>query len=219
MFVTIDPYYDVSFFNSCKEALKNNNVPFKLFISTLAPYNWYFKISTAPVMINFDVLSQSHERFLVQTVNPIYFNDEMRYFRRDSDKGKFVQKFILNDAFEDVKDSEFFIFDIKQSKTDLEMLSKLIPHKIWYLGRYYQKKYKLALIKSDEITNVLIPKTQILFKRTLDMPVEKFEADFNYKVFLLKDRLFKNSRTPFFEAGKYILPEKLPSDYDKFIKL
>ena len=111
------------------------------------------------------------------------------------------------------------------------MLSKLIPHKIWYLGRYYQKKYKLALIKSDEITNVfaliksdeitnvLIPKTQILFKRTLDMSVEKFEADFNYKVFLLKDRLYKNSRTPFFEAGKYILPEKLPSDYDKFIKL
>ena len=62
----------------------------------------------------------------------------MRYFRRDSDKGKFVQKFILNDAFEDVKDSEFFIFDIKQSKTDLEMLSKLIPHERFLCKRSSQ---------------------------------------------------------------------------------
>lgn len=219
MLITIDPYYDVSFFNSCKEALKNNNVSYKIFISVLPPYNWYFDVERPPIMVNYDVCPSSQERFLASSVKVLHFNDEIKYFRRETDKGKFNLKFILNDALEDVKDSEFFVFNVKQTKSELEIISKLIPHRIWYLGRYYSKRYKLAIVKSDEITRNIISKNQILFKRSLDLPIEKFETEFNYKVLLLKDRIFKNSRTPFFEGGNYILPEKLPRDYEKFIKI
>jgi hypothetical protein len=43
MLFTIDPYYDIKFFNRTLEALKNNKVPYELFVENKAPFNFYIE--------------------------------------------------------------------------------------------------------------------------------------------------------------------------------
>ena len=54
MFITIDPYYDIKFYNSAIEAMRNNGVEFSEFISVKSPYHWFLKLDQAPVMVNYD---------------------------------------------------------------------------------------------------------------------------------------------------------------------
>ena len=62
MFITIDPYYDIKFYNSAIEAMRNNGVEFSEFISVKSPYHWFLKLDQAPVMVNYDTTEESKDK-------------------------------------------------------------------------------------------------------------------------------------------------------------
>ena len=49
MLITIDPYYNVEFYNKCIQALINNKVPVKQFISPISK-KWYLDVPVLPII-------------------------------------------------------------------------------------------------------------------------------------------------------------------------
>jgi hypothetical protein len=95
MYITIDPYYDIKFYNEAKEALKNNGVEYKEFINVKPPYNWYFQMDQKPIMVDFDEATSSEERWMVNTIQPLRANEAYLLLRRDNDNGpKALLRFI-----------------------------------------------------------------------------------------------------------------------------
>lgn len=205
MFYTIDNYYDVKFYNDTREALKNNEVKFKEFIDIKAPHNWYFKIddNLKPIMVNYD--SKQNYRFLVQKVRAIRPNEEYLLQRRDDDTGANIKKYILNDAFRDSEEYGLF-FHIK-SKDELVKLSRDFPGKIYYLGKYYDNKFRVCLCDNSMIKNYISP-AQILLEKTPEMKEPgRFECEFNYRVLKLKDYIIKYTETIYALNGSIIRPK------------
>ena len=74
MLITIDTYYDINFYNQCKQALKNNNVKFTEFVNIKPPYNWVFEVEEKPIMINYDIVTS--KKFLIPLVKPLRPNEQ-----------------------------------------------------------------------------------------------------------------------------------------------
>ena len=205
MFYTLDPYYTVKFYNETKEALKNNQIKFSEFLDIKAPYYWWYKLPEGikPIMINYDEKEKS--RFFVRKVQTLRPNEEYVLQRRENDTGANITKYIYNDAFRDCADYGIF-FHIK-SKDELLKLSKEFPGKIWYLGKYYDNKFRVCLCNNKMIKNYINP-GQILLEKTPDMKEPgRFEADFNYYVLKLKDYIVKYTETIYAENGSLIRPK------------
>ena len=151
MFYTIDNYYSVKFYNQTKEALKNNSIKFSEFIDIKSPYSWYFNLDNGlkPIMVNYD--EKEKYRFLVSKVLALRPNEEYTLQRREDSSGNNIKKYIYNDAF---RDSEEYgiLFHIK-SKDELIKLSKQYPGKIYYLGKYYDNKFRVCLCNNKMIKN------------------------------------------------------------------
>lgn len=207
MYITIDPYYGTQFYNECKEALKNNQIEYSELIYTKPPYDWYFKLSQSPIMVNFDKLSEKDSRWLVSKVKALTPTDEYKLLRRDNDKGQqALLKFIENEPMTEARTSNFAIFFAIKNREDGERLSKEFPDKIWYFGKYYSNKFKVCLSTNAYIKNFLDP-GQILLEKTKEHAESgRFESELNFKVFRGNDVLVKYTQTPYFENGKYILP-------------
>ena len=218
MLITLDPYYSVDFYNSCKDAMLNNNAEVKQYICIRPPYNWYIDVPHKPVLLNWDPLPESYNKWLVNVVEPVLLNDEIKLFRRSADKGKFKRKFIMNDAYKDLDGSEVIVFNASGHE-ELVKLSKAIPHKIWFLGRYYNKRIRLCMVKKSDIVESLLPKEQILMVKNNETPFEEMEAHINYKIFYMKDMVKKFALTPYFLNGAYILPIKRPEPLEKYVRL
>lgn len=217
MLITLDPYYDVHFYNSCKEAMINNGFEVKQYICIKPPYNWYINVPYKPILLNWDPLPDSYNKWLVNVVEPVLPNDIIELFRRSTDKGKFQNKFIMNDAYKDLAESDVIVFNASGHE-ELSKLSKAIPDKIWFLGRYV-RRYRLCMVKKSDLAESLIPKEQVLMIKAKDTPFEVMESDINYKIFFMKDMIKKFSITPYFEKGNYILPIKHPEPAEKFVRL
>lgn len=199
MFYTIDDYYDINFYNSTKEALKNNKVQYSEFIEIKSPYHWYFNLddSIKPVMVNYDTLIKP--RYLVSKVIALQNNEEYILQRRTDDSGQAIQKYIYNDAFNDSIDTGI-LFHIK-SRDELLKLSRAFPGKIYYLGKYRNNKFRVCLCNNTMIKNYILP-DQILLEKTPDMKeIGRFEAEFNYRVLKLKDYIVKYTKTIYAENG------------------
>lgn len=218
MLVTLDPYYDVNFYNSCKDAMLNNNVEVKQYICIKPPYNWYIDVPHKPVLLNWDPLPETYNKWLVNVVEPVLPNDMVELFRRSADKGKLHSKFIMNDAYKDLDGHEVIVFNASGHE-ELSKISKAIPDKIWFLGRYYNKRMRLCMTRKTDLAEALIPKEQVLMIKTKEMPFEVMEADINYKIFFMKDMIKKFSITPYFSKGTYVLPIKHPEPLEKFVRL
>ena len=65
MLITIDPYYNVEFYNKCIQALINNKIPVKQFISPISK-KWYLDVPVLPIMLNYDLVPENEKRFLFQ---------------------------------------------------------------------------------------------------------------------------------------------------------
>jgi len=199
--ITLDPYTDVKTFNEAKEALYNNSVDFELFIGLKAPYNWFFKLNQLPIMVNYDEATRQERRWLISTVKPLTPNDEFRYLRRSADVGKkaFVH-FTENEPMTEARKSNFAVFFHLNNREDGINLSKTYGGKIWFLGKYYNRKFNVCLCTHPVIKNLLDP-SQILLEKTSDEP-GRFEAELNRLVFMEKDHLVKFTDTPYFESGQ-----------------
>lgn len=212
MFITIDPYYDVEFYNECLQALKNNNISYKEYINIKSPFNWIIELDEKPIMVNYDIVPPAQEKFLVNKVTPLTDNIEYTLFRRSKDKNNpNMDSFILNDVFKSCKNSKNGVLFNIRSRDHAHQLSKEFPDKIWYLGKYYNNKYRVCMSDNKMIKN-FIDRDDILLEYSGDN-IYEFEAEFNWRVLRNKDMLVKYSQTPYFKNGKYH-PVKIKGDRD-----
>ena len=94
-----------------------------------------------------------------------------------------------------------------KNKDELLRISKEYPGKIYYLGKYYDNKFRVCLCNNKMIKNYIEP-SQILLEKTPEMKEPgRFEADFNYLVLKLKDYIVKYTETIYAENGSIIRPK------------
>ena len=213
MFYTLDNYYGVKFYNDTREALKNNQIKFKEFIEIKSPYKWYIKLddNLKPIMVNYD--EKQKYRFLVQKVQALRANEEYLLQRREDDAGTNIKKYIFNDAFRDSE--EYGIFFHIKSKDELLKISKEFPGKIYYLGKYYDNKYRVCICNNIMIKNYINP-GQILLEKTPEMKEPgKFEAEFNYRVLKLNDYIVKYTETIYALNGSLVRPKVFDTENKK----
>lgn len=218
MLITIDPYYSIQTYNTSKEALKNNNISFNEFMCLKAPYYWYLELPTKPMMMNFDELSKGVERYVVSIVKPLTPLDQWTYFRRNNDKNKLLTKFIYNDWCNELLNENFIVFDCKDSNT-LIKLSKAVDDKIYFIGKYINKRYNICIVKYSDAIRLLIPSETILYQRDKRQKLENFESEFNYTFFRYRDRITKFASTPYFKNGNFILPRIPLEPRDRFMRI
>lgn len=206
---TIDPYYDVNFYNQTKMALTNNGIDYVEMISTKAPYPWYFVCDQLPIAINHDVISKSLIRHLITKVKPLAFNDEYRLYRKGLAKGNDVLQFIENEPLRIARTSKYACFFNVKNKAELISISESYPGKIFFMGRYFNNKYKVCLATHEAIHGAIDEDAVLLEKNSNGVGV--FEAEFNYRILKNKDFLVKYTETPYMHDGKYS-PVKIQGD-------
>lgn len=205
MLITIDPYYDINFYNQCKQALKNNNVKFTEFVNIKQPYNWVFEVQEKPIMINYDEVSS--KKFLIPLVKPLRSNEQYLLYRRiDSQSKNGLLKYIENEPLKEARLSDYACFFNLKSVQEGERISKQYPGKIWYLGRYFGGRYRICLVSNNAI-KAFVSQDRILLEKNPKADVGEFEQQLNYKVLLLKEQLNKYTETPYFLNGQYIRPK------------
>lgn len=213
-FITIDPYYDVNFYNKCKESLKNNKIEFTEFLEIKSPYRWFFKLSDKikPVMIDYDEIDKN--RFLVRKIQALRPNEEYLLQRKGSSEGTNITRYIYNDAFNDAKD--YGIFINISGRDELIRLSREFSGKIYYLGKYYGSRFKVCLVNNPMIKNY-IQSNQILLEKTPDIKEPgRFEAEFNYKILKYNDFIYKTIETIYGLNGSIIKPKVFDSTNAKY---
>jgi hypothetical protein len=210
MFITVDPYYDNAFYNECKEALKNNGVPFEVFISIKAPYDWYFKIADEykPIMVNYDSAGPDEARWMVNTVKPLRANEEYLLLRRNNDNGaKALLKFVENEPLLKARKAAYSVLFTVKNREELEQISKDYPGRIWYMGKYFKNRYRVCLGTHAAIKNFLTD-SQILLENNKEYSEPgRFEVEFNRRVLRGNDHLIKFTETPYFEKGVFKRPK------------
>lgn len=218
-FITIDPYYSIPFYRQSKETLKNNGIGFDEYINIKAPFDWYLDIDQKPIMVDFDEATSSEMRWMVQTVKPVKANDEYLLMRRDNDNGpKALLKFVENEPMREARLSDYACLFTVKNREEAESISKDYPGKIWYLGKYYNNRFRVCLATNSMIKN-LMNKEQILIEKNKDLSEPgRLEAELNYKIFREKDRLVKFSETPTIENGVF-KPVKIIGDKSNKFKL
>ena len=208
MFVTIDPYYSVEFYNEVKEALKNNGIEPKEFISIKTPFSWYLQVPREPLMVNYDVLDKANERFLINKLQSLRENEAYRYMRRNDGVGqKAILKYTENTPMKEARLSDYAVFFQAKNKETMLKISKEMPIKLWYMGKYYSNKYRVMLCTNKLILNY-IDRSDILMEKNSSEFNEpgRFEAELNFKVFRHMDYLEKYTETPYFKDGVYHQP-------------
>lgn len=207
MLFTIDPYYDIPFFNRQLESLKNNNIKYDLFIDNKAPHHYFIDQPIAPVFLDYDLLNQSRERNLVSIVQPLQPNTKYKYIRRPSITGQNqLNYYTLNDCFGDMQKSKQAVI-FHQNPEYVFQISKKYPRKIYLIGRYFGNRYTLFGTDSLLIKNYLqdVPH-KIMAERSSFQHQTELEQDINYKIFALKDRIIKLDETPYVLNGKFYQP-------------
>lgn len=204
MLITIDEYYSIDFYNRCLTSLRNNGVKYTEYISTTGNNSWYLDIDRKPCMVDYDICPKSEERYLVSKVISLDSDSEYRYYRRLDSQHHFNDRYIINDYFSEIKNTNAYLLKVdKKDLYELSMIDK--SSKVWYLGRYLSGRYKLAITNSEALRSI-IPREKILLEKTQKMHIETFETEINYRVLMGKERLVKFSATPYFLSGKYIIP-------------
>ena len=214
MFITIDDFYNVDFYNECKEALKNNKVEFNEYINSKPPYNFYFEVDRPPTFINYEEAPNALERFLINVIEPIKPNDAYKFLRRESIKNRqAVKHYGYSEPFEAMeKSGEGIMFTAR--KEEILRISKEFPRKIWFMGKYFNRKYVIFFTDSLLIKNYIDP-DQILVEG--DNPI-KLEVKLNRNIFQGKDKLKKYSETPYLLDGRFVQVQSVrPELTDKFV--
>lgn len=216
MIITIDPYYDVNFYNECKEALSNNGVQYKEYISTKPPYYYYFDVSNPPTFINYDVADKSYTRYLVNIVKPLKPNDAYIYMRRDAYSNlKALNRYAINEPLDAAAKTGEGIF-FAAEKEEILRISNEYPRKIWFMGRYFNRKYKIFFADKLIIKNYINSENILVQGNDFSSPTE-LEVKLNFNIFREKDRLEKLSSTPYVLNGKYYSVGSVrPEISDKF---
>jgi len=204
MYITIDPYYSIDFYNDCKSALDNNGVVYDELISIKTPYNWYFSLESKPVMVNYDVIEESQSRFLVTKVKPLQGVEDYRLKRFENKEGPSkIHLYIENEPLEEVRKGGYGIFFNATSKDQILQLTKDLPGlRIYFFGRYFKNRYRVCLCTNPLVKNFLTL-DNILVETETSLDPGRFESQLNYLIFKNKEKLVKYTETPYYENGQY----------------
>lgn len=204
MLITLDPFYDVEFYNRCKNSLENNKCEYREFICVRPPFNWYLDIKTEPNLLDYTKAERIDKQHMVSVAKPIKTADFWKHYRRGNDTRDNISRFIVNDAFEEASKSTYSAFvHIRSKEQALKLSANMKGIKLWYFGKFYRNKYRVYLINSELVPN-FIPREDILI--TKDNDLVTFEKDLNFKIFKLQDLLIKNSETVYMLNGRIQLP-------------
>ena len=134
--ITIDEYYNTSYYKECLQALKKNTVKYKEYIHVKAPFNWYLDIKETPIMVNYEVLPKAERKFLVNKVEPATPTDEYLLERRESMNGsKALVNYVKNKPLRMADKSDYACFFSVKNKEQMLELSKTLG-KLYYFGKY-----------------------------------------------------------------------------------
>jgi hypothetical protein len=185
------------------------------------------------MLVNYDEADKKILRYLVRKVIPIRAVDEYSLLRRD-DSAQTVAKYIENEPMLEARTSKYALFFNAVSFDNLKSISKNLPGtKIWYFGKHFNNKYKIALCTNKMINNFAPANSFLIEKDSTSLGFKKIggsegtqgnqgndyskpgflEADLNYRIFKNKDFLVKYSETPYFLDGRYF-PVKFQGTYD-----
>jgi len=197
---TIDEYYDINFYIEAIQAMRNNSVDYKEYILAKAPFNFYVDSKNTPIMVNYDVLTNAMQKYIVNKVEPATPSDEYMLARRNEYAGiKGLKQYALNKPMNKINNSDYAcFFNLKSREQGLELSKTLGP--IIYFGKYYNNT-RVALCYNKMIKNY-IELSDILVEKTKN--ATQMELDLNYKIFRLNDRLRKFTEQPYFNNGKFI---------------
>lgn len=202
MLISIDRYYDSEFYNKCLQALANNKVPVKQFISSTS-YKWFLDVPSLPVMLNFEQIQENEKRYLLSKSIAVFPSDQYKLYRRASDYGTLNPFMIRADYM--LSDKQYACFFNIKSFSQGHDLSKIINDKVYYLGKYYNNKYRIALCFDPSVRTVL-SSSEILYEKSPSVSWIQTELDLNYKVFMQRDYLMKFTRTPYFLNRRFETP-------------
>lgn len=214
MFITLDQNYSVNEYNQFLENLRQNtDKNYTKHVYYKNPYNIYLNIDFKPLFVKCEVLPKEQEKNLIAMTVPCTPDEENQYRRRQT--GKQTLNLCLNDWSSDIQNSEHGYLFYVMNKEELSYLSQNIG-KVYYLGRYYDNKYRICSSTSKYLLDYL-PEERILSKKTKKNTVFDMELEINLKVLYLRDKLHKYARTPYYENGKYVIPTALKQDKSKFV--
>lgn len=202
MLITLDRYYSADFYNGCIQALINNKIPVKQFISSTT-YKWYLDVPYAPLMVNYDVMPEGNRRYLLSKTIAVNQSDQYKLYRRIGDYGVINPVMVKADYM--LSDKQYACFFNLRNRFDGNSLSKLIKDRIYYLGKYYANKYRLCVCTNPSI-RPLLAYTDVLYEKKETVTWVQAELDINMNMFMFRDYLMKFTVTPYFFNGKFETP-------------
>lgn len=202
MLVSIDNFYNVDFYNKCIQALLNNKIPVKQFISSTT-LKWFLDVPYPPVMLNYEVLPENERRFLLSKAIAVYPSDQYRLYRRNGDVRTFNPFMVRADYMTD--DKQYACFFHLKNQYDGHTLSKALNTTIYYIGKYYNNRYRICVCL-DPAIRPLLSSGDVLYEKTEKESWVKTEIDINQRVFMLRDYLMKFTVTPYFKGNKFETP-------------
>lgn len=202
MLVSIDKFYEVDFYNKCIQALLNNKVPVKQFISSTT-LKWFLDVPYPPVMLNYELPQETEKRFMLSKTIAVFPSDQYLLYRRPNDYRFLNPKMVRADYM--TNDNQYACFFHLKNQYDGHTLSKAVNSKIYYIGKYYNNRYRICVCLEPSI-RPLLSSTDVLFEKTEKETWVKTETEINQRVFMLRDYLMKFTRTPYFSGNKFEAP-------------
>jgi len=161
---TVDPYTSIIQYNVALQALRNNIIPVKEFISLRAPYLWFLDLPYAPLLVNYDTIEKGQLKYVVTKVKPIRAQDEYLLQRRESNAAD-LYKYVENEPLREARESKYALFFNAASFESLKSISKNIPGaKIYYFGKFKNNKFRIALCTHPLIKSFANPNSFLIEK-------------------------------------------------------
>lgn len=208
-YITFDEYYGVNEYNSFINAAKNNKINYTEWINIRNPYNWYLEINDndLPKFLDYDIATPQDERWMVKTILPRFPDEEYRLLRRSTDAPAVIEKFLVNDVFQEVKEKGHISFFRYRNNDELFKISsniELKDSKIYKVDNV-KSNWKVAICTNPFVESFIM-KEYLLYsesnKNITKNPVE-LEAYLNY--YIIKSDKMKNKyfQTSYVMNGKY----------------
>lgn len=207
VYITFDPYYEADEYNDFLTAASNNGIDYSEYISVKSPYLWYVQldIDDAPRFINYDLLSSSAEKFIVNKMRPRYPNEAYALLRRNTDNPKDIERFVSPKPLVEAKKQDYVCFFKHFNKNELLKISRELGEtKIWKLAK---TKHKGTIYMTfNPYIKGQIPLDYIFFEKTSKGQFNKLgqlEYELNHKHLVTEKLDGKGLELEYFQNGKY----------------
>jgi len=193
IYITFDPYYDVSAYNSFKTAAKNNGIEFEEFLRIRPPYRRYIKLKDKrdlPSFVNYDFATGNDTRWLVSCIKPVQPDEAYRLRRRDGQDISYFN-YIMQEPMKNAHKEEYMMvfrgFGFSQIQDVSARLGADI--KIYKWGKAKKKGYDIYYCFNPYIKGVVEFKDVLMeygkeansgLKK--DQTVPKIQGDIEYNL-------------------------------------